>query len=127
MDIVACTDKNFVMPTGVMMYSACVNNKETDIVFHVVTNGVSSEDKRKLSDTVFQFSGKSVLFYDAKGIDISLFPPISKDYSRITLVTYYRLFLTELLPSNLNKVLYLDGDIIARKSIEELYNTDISN
>ena len=127
MDIVACTDEGFVMPTGVMMYSVCVNNIETDIVFHVVTNGVSSEDKRKLSDTVSRFKGKSVIFYDAKRIDSSWFPPISKDYSRMTLATYYRLFLTELLPSNLNKVLYLDGDIIVRKSLIPLWETDLEN
>ena len=35
MDIVACTDKNYVMPTGVMMYSVCVNNADEDIVFHI--------------------------------------------------------------------------------------------
>ena len=32
MDIVAYTDNRFVMPTGVMMQSACVNNPDVDIV-----------------------------------------------------------------------------------------------
>jgi lipopolysaccharide biosynthesis glycosyltransferase len=27
-EIVACTDKWFVMPAGVMMYSVCVNNPD---------------------------------------------------------------------------------------------------
>ena len=36
MDIVASTDKWYVMPTGVMMYSVCVNNPDVEIVFHVI-------------------------------------------------------------------------------------------
>jgi len=34
MNIVACTDQYFVLPTGVMMYSSvCKNNQGTEIVF----------------------------------------------------------------------------------------------
>ena len=43
MDIVACTDKWFVMPTGVMMYSVCVNNPDMDIVFHVITDRMNPD------------------------------------------------------------------------------------
>ena len=35
-DIAACTDRNFVMPTGVMIQSVCVNNPDVDIVFHII-------------------------------------------------------------------------------------------
>ena len=35
-DIAACTDRQFVMPTGVMMQSVCVNNPDVDIMFHVI-------------------------------------------------------------------------------------------
>ena len=127
MDIVACTDEGFVMPTGVMMYSVCVNNKETDITFHVVTNGVTQEDKRKLSDTVSRFGGgKSIVFYDTNELNTSVIPPMEKD-ALLTVTTYYRLFLIELLPSDLKKVLYLDGDIINRKSLMPLWETDVDN
>lgn len=125
MDIVVCTDKNFVMPTGVMMYSACVNNMDSDITFHVVISGVSSEDKRKLSDTVSQFKGKSTLFYDVDILDLPNLPKTASH--RITIATYYRLFLTDLLPPNLKKVIYLDGDIIVRGSLVPLWETDIEN
>ena len=35
-NIVACTDKKFMMPTGVMMTSVCENNMDTDVVFHII-------------------------------------------------------------------------------------------
>lgn len=127
MDIVACTDSGFVMPTGVMMYSVCVNNQNSEIIFHVVTNGVPTEDKKKLRDTVTQFSGKTIIFYDVDKLDLSVIPPKNKIRARLTLAAYYRLFITELLPSNLKKILYLDGDIIVRQSLSPLWETNIEN
>ena len=124
-DIVACTDKTFVMPTGVMMYSVCVNNVESDVTFHIVTRCVSSKEKRKLTDTVSQFERKSILFYDVDSLDLSHLPPILD--SRITIATYFRLFLSVLLPQHLHKVLYLDGDIIVRQSLASLWETNIEN
>ena len=40
---------------------------------------------------------------------------------------YYRLLVTRLLPDDLDKVLYLDSDIIVRHSISDLWNTDLTN
>lgn len=34
-DVVACLDGGYVMPTGVMIYSACANNPDSDINFHL--------------------------------------------------------------------------------------------
>ena len=48
MDIVACTDKWFVMPTGVMMQSVCVNNPEVDIVFHIIVDDTKSRFVEKV-------------------------------------------------------------------------------
>lgn len=46
-DIVACAHKWYVMPTGVMMLSVCMNNPDVDIVFHIVTDvSVTVKDPR---------------------------------------------------------------------------------
>lgn len=62
MDIVACTDNGYVMPTGVMMYSVCYNNADVDIVFHIIAGGVGTEEKEKLIKTIMPFKNKSVFF-----------------------------------------------------------------
>ena len=36
MEIVICTDTNYIMPCGVMFYSLCENNKASQIVFHAI-------------------------------------------------------------------------------------------
>jgi lipopolysaccharide biosynthesis glycosyltransferase len=47
-----------------------------------------------------------------------------KDY--ITKATYYRLFFTEILPDHIDRIIYLDGDMIITGSLDELWNKDLS-
>ena len=125
MDIVACIDKNFVMPTGVMMYSVCVNNADVDIVFHVIKDeSVTDKDRIDLEETVMAFERKTIVFYD---IDVTLFPefPNVNVDSRVTQASYYRLMLSKILPDNIDKILYLDGDVIVRYSLLNLWNTEL--
>lgn len=126
MDIVACTDNRFVMQTGVMMYSVCANNADSDISFHLVCDeSVRSVQKKDLEDVVRPFSNKSIHFYDINGNDFNDMPAMDHAVSTITKATYYRLMLTEILPKSIDKILYLDGDIIVRQSLDSLWNTDI--
>lgn len=125
-DIVACFDKGYVMPYGVMMYSACVNNPDSTIVFHlIVDESVTEQDREDLTDTVTIFSRKDITFYN---VDSQRFLklPTSRKINNINKTTYYRLVMSELLPENLHKVLYLDGDIIVRHSLLPLWHTDIT-
>lgn len=125
MDIVACSDKWFVMPTGVMMYSVCVNNPDVDIMFHVIhDDSVTNKDQRDLEETVAGFNGKSITFYHVDVKKIPCFPNVT---TRITQATYYRLMLSEILPKTIGKVLYLDGDIIVRHSLLPLWNTNLKD
>lgn len=124
MDIVASTDKWYVMPTGVMMQSVCVNNPDVDIVFHVVIDdNVTKKDQQDLKNVVASFSGKSLVFYNiSEYIKNYRFP--SLDYG-LTRAAYFRLWLAEFLPKTINKILYLDVDIIVRHSLLPLWNTNL--
>ena len=124
-NIAVCFDAGFVMPTGVMLYSACVNTPDTDIDFHLVMDeSVSEKDKEALVKTIELFAGKRALFYDISSQTYINFPFCNKD--RLTRSTYIRLFLTEILPQSVEKILYLDGDCIVRHSLLPLWNIDIS-
>lgn len=125
-DIAVCLDKGFVMPTGVMMYSVCVNNPDVDIVFHVVVNeSVNDSDKNDLVEVLSEFQNKMCIFYLVSSQLTASFP--INDCFHITRMTYCRLFLTEILPPNIDKVLYLDGDIIVRHSLRPLWNINLEN
>ena len=113
------------MPTGVMACSACANNPDVDITFHIITDeSVTSKDKKDLEDTICHFCNKHVVFYDFDSQIVSSYPNYLKNGP--SLATYYRLFLSVILPASLDKVLYLDGDIIIRDSLQQLWETDLS-
>ena len=118
LDIVACTDKWFVMPTGVMMLSVCKNNPNVDVVFHVVTNNdVTAQDRHDLGKVVSAYNGKSVVFYSFRDFFKSESFPLGENKYNMTESTYFRLYIGEILPKTVDRVLYLDGDIIVRQSL----------
>ena len=125
-----CTDKNYVMPCGVMLYSICQNNQDIDITFHIVIDeSVSPSMQKNLGNTIFPKSSKTIQFYTVNGNDYSHLPRLDETNpkSYITKATYYPLSLTEILPKSLDKVLFLDCDIIVRHSLKDLWNTDLGN
>lgn len=124
-DIVACTDRRNVMPTGVMMCSVCVNNPDWDIQFHIITDtDVTERDCDDLTAVVAPYNRVSIRFY--RVAEQVLGNPFPRVGNLITRAAYFRLYLTDILPSSIDKVLYLDGDLIVRRSLTELWNTDLS-
>lgn len=127
MEVVVCLDNKFVMPTGVMMYSLCMNNQDVDINFHVVTDtSVTQRDKDDLNDNLKDFERHvNLFFYTIKEKKANL--PSIANRQGLTYVTYHRLFLADVLPDNIDKVLYLDGDVVVRHSLLPLWNTDLTD
>lgn len=124
--IVACLDKNFTIPSFVMIYSTCVNNPEVDIDFHIITDeSVTETNKKDLQETISVFKGKSVFFYSLDYILTNSFPIIKKNH--LSRAAYYRLFISEILPTTIEKVLYIDGDCIVRHSLQQLWHIDITD
>ena len=124
-EIVVCTDKGFIMPTGVMMQSVCENNKKSYVNFHIVCDeSITEKDKEDLKSVVNKFADKQIFFYIVDGNKFIDLPAL--DNAPVTKAAYYRLELERLLPDSVDKVLYLDGDIIVRKNLDDLWNTDIS-
>ncbi len=128
MDIVICTDNNYVMPAGVLICSICENNKTEKIKFHIIgDNTLSEKNKQSLLEEI-QHYHQEVSFYCADSSLNYLLPVGHKDQlQHITVAAYYRLFLANILPNEINKILYLDCDIIVRYSLKELWDTDITN
>lgn len=123
MNIVCATDNNFVQHCTIMMVSVLCYNPNT--VFYVLTEGLSSENEQILHEEVEGKGGVlHICLVDDEKIN-SL--PLSKtqNLNHISKATYYRLMISELLP-DVDKVIYLDCDIVVNDSLYELWNTDIS-
>jgi len=124
-NILATPSDNYAMPCGVMFYSACVNNPKGSLHFYVVTDDFFSDDnKNKLKSTVEPFDNEIDFFI----VDDSVISQsASVECSYYPRYVFYRLFAFKFLPVDINKILYLDCDIIVRKSLSELWNIDITS
>lgn len=127
MHVLCSTDSKYIMPTSVMIKSVSVNNSNINIIFHVlIDESVKKYQKEQLSNVVLENNCHSVLFHVVENSMFNSFPNIGIDKQYITKATYYRLIIAELLDSDIEKVLYFDGDIIVDNSLIDLWNIDIS-
>lgn len=122
-NIAMATDNNYAYPTIVSMTSILENKKHnTKIDFYIMLSGDFNEDiKTKIMSLQDKYSNCRITLVDMKdkfkGLHTS---------AHITTAAYYRLSLASLFP-NLDKILYLDTDILVIKDLSELYNYNLDN
>lgn len=126
MNILLSTDNNYVMPTGVLMHSISINNK--DVLYYILVDEYFSNDSRDaLTEIAIQY-GNNISFFPVKMEMLKSLPFGREDQPKhVSMATYYRLFISEILPKEVHKIIYLDGDMIVRHSLEELWNIDLTN
>lgn len=124
MNIVCATDDNFVQHCSIMLTSLLVNN--SDVKIYVLTEGLKPENEKIIREEVEDKDGR-VEFCIVDSTIVEKFPmPDGDGLQHISRATYYRLLIADLLPLDVEKVIYLDCDIIVNKSIRELWNIDLS-
>lgn len=129
-NIAFCSDSNYIMPIGVAIISICENNKHSDLFFHVLMTD-KDLDKEKISisrkpllDIVKKY-GQKISFYDFDFNKLAIFG--DTQFGHISVATFVRLFITDILPLDIEKLLYLDGDIIVNGDLRELWNTPLED
>lgn len=124
MNIVCATDDNFVQHCSIMLVSLLCNNREVDI--YIMTEGLKAENQKIIEEEVVAKGGR-VHFCQ---VDSTLIDnlPLSKaeGLNHISKATYYRLLIADILPKEIDRVLYLDCDIIVNDSLEELWGIDMT-
>ncbi|GHV79698.1 LPS 1,2-glucosyltransferase [Spirochaetia bacterium] len=122
MEIAFCTDNNYIMPYGVLIKSILHTNSDSVIKFHLISEYISEDNKNKLKSLMNEKS--EIDFYS---INPNLYKNLIIRNERFTLAIYIRFFLSYILPESIDKVLYLDGDMICLDSLNSLWQTDINN
>ena len=56
--------------------------------------------------------------------ELSILMKVQEKFSNMDKGTYYRLFIAELIPEHVDRVLYLDCDTLINKNLESFYNTN---
>jgi lipopolysaccharide biosynthesis glycosyltransferase len=102
--------------------TSLLHNTNRPVHFHVLENRLSEENKRILRDIGKRYPHGQWTFYHVESNE-NFFIDVDNN-SHLTIETYFRLFLPELL-TDTNKVLWLDGDTIIDGNIGELFDIDL--
>ena len=128
MNILYTINNAYVPQAAAAITSVCENNKGMDeIHFYIMSLKVLEEEEKRLTEYVRSLSDseheRTIEFIELE--DISKYFDFSFDTSGWNPIVLARLLLDKLLPKNLHRILYLDGDTMVRKSLQELWQTDM--
>lgn len=121
MNIALCLNANYLMPTLTCMVSLIENNVGP-IDFYLLHADLSNEDIAHLQKTIIKYGAPySVIPIHISDSQFESYPTLGRSKE-----AYFRLLIPKVLPPHLDRCLYLDGDIIAQKSIADFYATDFT-
>ena len=124
MNIVYTVDNKFVPQLATGICSVCENNKDVDICFYVVSKGITQTNKNKLKEFVENY-GKKIIIIELSNVkDYIDFDFDTSSWNDIVLA---RLFFDRLLPNDVDKIIYLDGDTMVRGSLKDLWSLNLDN
>lgn len=124
MNILICPSHNYIMPYGIMLESLFTNNEGEDIqVYSINDEDVTEDDIKDLDDIAKKHHTQKIIYRTFTEDIFNIFPNLGMNHVNRT--SYYRLFAATLLPKEVIKILYIDGDIIISDNIKNLWETDV--
>lgn len=120
-NIAFASDNNYAQHTAVAMVSILKKAKHPEQVhFFLIDDELTIENREKIRRTVEQLSGK-MDFLKISNDQLKRFY-VSAQLSR---TAYFRLELPNLLPPEVDKVIYMDCDLLVLDDITKLWNVDM--
>ena len=122
--IACCSNEKLAPIFGVVVTSIGINVTSDDVTIHLVHNSLKPRTVKRLQ----KIADKYKVELDFKQIDTGILKDCyfdkSKHYGDIMM--FARLLLSSVLP-DLDKIIYLDCDIVVLKDLQSLWNLDISD
>lgn len=115
--ILMTLDRNYLKVLSVMLYSLSQSDPEGVYTVYVVNNTLTEEDFASLSALLPRTELVNVQVPE----DLLQNAPVSDRYPT---EMYYRLFAARYLPQQLERILYLDPDLVVLHSLRSLYQID---
>ncbi|MDD4353469.1 MAG: glycosyltransferase family 8 protein [Candidatus Nanoarchaeia archaeon] len=111
-----CVDKGFEKYAIASIISMFLNSNIKPKI-HIIHNKFTDKKKLKLAEKLFKTKFKYYLTDDKLFYGL----PVLGGYS-----SYYRILIPELLPKNIDKILYLDCDTIVENDLTGLFSMDLA-
>lgn len=122
MNILVSLDSNYIKQVKVMLTSLQIENHNEEFYIYVLNSKLTNgdiENIKKCADV-----NRTKIFDVKVPYDMFSNVPITDRYPR---KMYFRIFAAKLLPDNLDRILYLDPDLVVINSLNEFYNMDLKD
>ncbi|MBY7145045.1 glycosyltransferase family 8 protein [Virgibacillus sp. NKC19-3] len=121
MNILVTLNSNYIKPLKVMLHSLFVNNQEEAFTVYLMHTSMKEAELSDINQYIVERGHRLVVITVTN--DYFQAAPVVKHYTK---EMYYRLLAFQFLPSDLDKIVYLDPDILVINEIRTLYDIDIS-
>ena len=121
-NIVLASDNNYAQHVAVLMASILANTSDKNrLCFYLLSDGIDEDKILKLEKTIAGTGVKLVV------CDLSTYQGFEKLYTsgHISKAAYFRLDMANVLPGDVQKVIYIDVDLLVLRDIAELWNIDM--
>ena len=110
---------------GVSLLSLLDRNKHIkDINIFIIDDGISEENKQKIDETAKMF-GRSTSYIDTAR-QVKILEDAGAPKFRGNYATYFKLFVLDELPEEVERILYVDSDTVIRGRLDEITEFDFA-
>jgi len=125
MIIATGADDRFAMPMAVTLYSALTNIEQgRAVTIYIFDGGISEQNRRRLTEMLNVNHVKVHLEWVRP--DLSPLNGV-KTTQAFSQAAYLRLLMPELMPDQVDRVIYLDSDLVVEKDLGELWEAEMGD
>ena len=118
-----CISDNYSSIVAVTLQSFVDHHtNESVFIFHIVSEAMSADNLAYLKSVIAPRPSWQLVYHPIEQKNLAHIPT-----GPFTIHTWYRIFLDQLLPEEVEKVLYLDADTLIASSIDELFQIPLEN
>lgn len=115
-------DKNFSLGCCISITSILLSNQNCNFAFHIFTNFLDDDFQNKLNQLVDQNNICITIYLIDDNPLINL--PTTKNW---TIATYFRFLVADYFYNKIDKILYLDADVVCNGSLQDLFTLNFED
>jgi len=117
MNLLYCLDENYNKQAFISIMSLIKNNSP-GLCIHIIHQDPDTFEKYR--KTLSEFNNSKIFLYRFENKENVEFPLGVSDH--ISEATYYRIFIEQHLPNDIDEILYIDPDVVCINNIEKITN-----
>lgn len=114
-------DNNYARCCASSIASFCFNNPTKNFNFHIMTNDLSITNKKQF-EQLAQLYSVNIYIYEININTLAKFPT----QTHLPIATYFR-FILPLILDNVDKLFYIDADIICLQNADDLFSINLKD